>query len=83
MWLGKYGERMATNESSSISHQVVILMVTLCHLLFALFFLQSQFEKQAGGHTCDVLKVDSWRVLTLHSTLKIEEGMWRGGEGRW
>lgn len=80
--LGKYGERMGTNESSSISQQAssypngYTMSPSLC---FSSFFFQSQFEKQAGGHTFDVLKVDSWRVLTLHSTLKIEEGAGRGG----
>lgn len=38
-----------------------------------LLVLQSQFEKQVGGHAFDVLKVDGWRVLTLHSAPKIEE----------
>lgn len=73
-------EVMWTNESSGITHQVVILMVTLCHLLFTsspVFYLFSQFEKVAGGHAFDVLKVDGWRLLTLHSTLKIEEDIWR------
>lgn len=35
----------------------------------------------ASGHSFDVLKVDGWGVLTLHSALKIEEDIWRDKEG--
>lgn len=50
---------------------------------FVYFPPQSHLVKQAGGRTFDVLKEDGWRVLTLHSTLKIEEGIWRGRGGGW
>lgn len=57
-------------------------MVALCHLLLTsplVLSFQSQFEKQAGRQTFDALKVDGWRVLTLHGALKTDEGIWRGG----
>lgn len=59
-------------------------MDTLCHLLVTsspVSYLFSRFEKVAGGLAFDVLKVDGWRLLTLHSTLKIEEDIWGDGGG--
>lgn len=80
-----FGGGGGTNESS-VSRQVAILMVTLYRLpltspVVLPFFFPTQFEKEADRQAFDVLKVDGWRVLTLHSTVKIEQDIWRDWRG--